>query len=248
MTELKARANLGGFAFYAGRWGEAVDWYRSSRAVAVKLGRVLQAAEIDLALGEILVHQGRAGEALGVLKDAVRVLRASGDNHSGAYGEMLLARVHLVGGKLAAADELAARVVAEFSDSGYPFSALEASLVRAEIALADDRPLDALAVVFGAENAVGEEGDSLHSRIHLIRARALLELDRVDEAGEAVELGLRAAQEQSLPFEEALLLQVRSSHAIRLGGADSGISAEVDAAEAERILTGLGARSVSQAP
>ena len=107
---------------------------------------------------------------------------------------------------------------------------------------------DALVVVSQAEDAVGKEGDSLESRIHLIRARALLALDRLDEAGEAVELGLQSARDQSLPFEEALLLQVRSSHARRLGGADGGISAAADAAEAERILTGLGARSVGRRP
>ena len=127
VTEQKARANLGGYAFYAGRWEEAVDWYRSSREVALKLGKVFKAAEIDLALGEILVHQGRADEAEGVLRDAIRVLRASNDVHSAAYGEMLLARVHLVQGDFRAGDELAARVVAAFTLLGNPISALEAA-------------------------------------------------------------------------------------------------------------------------
>ena len=211
VTELKARANLGGYAFYAGRWAEAADWYRSARDVAVKVGRVLQAAEIDLALGEILVHQGRADEAERVLRDAVRVLRSSGDNHSGAYGEMLLARVHLVTGDLVSGDALAARVVAEFSDAGYPFSALEASLVRAEIALADGRPDDALSIVSEAQNAVRDEAESLQSRIHLVHARAMLALGRVDEAQAAIAAGLESAHDQHLPFEEALLLQVRSA-------------------------------------
>ena len=248
VTELKARANLGGYAFYAGRWAEAADWYRSSREVAVKVGRVLQAAEIDLALGEILVHQGRADEAEGVLRDAVRVLRTSGDIDSAAYGEMLLARVHLVNGDLAAGDELAAQVVTEFSDSGYPISALEASLVRAEIAVADDRPEDALTIVSEAQEGVREGGDSLQPRIHLVRARALLSLGRLDAAGGIVDGGLMSARDQNLPFEEALLLQVRSALAERLDGADRDISAATDAADSERILTLLGARPLNVAP
>ena len=84
--------------------------------------------------------------------------------------------------------------------------------------------------------------------MHLVRARALLSLGRLDEAGGIVDGGLLSARDQNLPFEEALLLQVRSALAERLDGADRGISAATDAVDSERILALLGARPQNAVP
>jgi hypothetical protein len=152
---------------------------------------------------------------------------------------MLLARVCLVKGDLAYGDVLATRVASDFSAMGYPISALEASLVRAEIALADGRTEDALAVVAEADGSNRDGGESLQPRVALVRSRALVSQERLDEADVAIAAGLASAREQNLPFEEALLLKVRSEVVSRLGGA----GAITDAAEADRMLRAMGARS-----
>ncbi len=75
-------------------------------------------------------------------------------------------------------------------------------------------------------------------RLCLQRAGALLALDRLEEAAEMVAVGLVAARDQELPYEEALLLQVGSAVDERRGLA-------ADAAGARRVsdalLAGLGA-------
>jgi class 3 adenylate cyclase/tetratricopeptide (TPR) repeat protein len=241
VTELKARANLGGYAFYAGRWEEAVQWYRSSRDVAVKVGRVIQAAEIDLALGEILVHQGHLDEAEGVLRDAVRVLRASGDDVGGAEGEIQLARVQLARGEVAASDQVATRVWVELSILGSRVSAAAANLVRAEAALARDDPERALTLLPDPQASHTDEMESLLPRLQLIRGRALLRLGKFELASAALEVGLRSAQDQALPFEEALLLRTRVDLARDSPDAVSQAAAETDALTARNILSRLGA-------
>ncbi len=100
-----ARANLGNFAYFAGRWDEAVEWYASSRQAALEGGNAFGAAETDVSLGDILVSQGRVDEAEAVLLDAVRVLKASGMAFETLYGELLLARVLLARGELDRAEE-----------------------------------------------------------------------------------------------------------------------------------------------
>ena len=53
-----ARTNLGNFAYFAGRWDEAIDWFESSARVALEAGNAFGAAETALSLGEILVSRG----------------------------------------------------------------------------------------------------------------------------------------------------------------------------------------------
>ena len=239
--ESVARANLGAFAFFAGRWDEALDWYESSRRVALEAGNDFGAAETDLSLVDILVHQGRVDEAEVLLRDAQRVVRAAGIEWFAIYSDMLMATIHLARGELEAAEAQAARAAEEFAATGNTVSALEASLVHAEAVVESGRPADALTILDEAERASKGEGASMQARAALLRGRALLALDRLDETGAVVSLGLESAREQNMPYEEALLLRVRAGLAVCRGGAGAS-QAEVDLAEADRILATLGAR------
>ena len=126
LRESVARANWA-LAFYAGRWMEAVDWFTTSSRVALEAGNAFGAAESDVSLVDILIHQGKLDQAEEVLRDASRVLRASGIEFYAAHAEMLQARILLANGALGAAEEGALRVVTQFNDLGSPVSALEAS-------------------------------------------------------------------------------------------------------------------------
>ena len=92
-------------------------------------------------------------EAEGVLLGAVRVLRASGMDWETAYGEMLLARVHLARGELDEAERLVTSAIDAFTSIGTRMTAFEASLVRCEIASAAGDFERSLSLLSTAEEA-----------------------------------------------------------------------------------------------
>ncbi len=236
--EAKVRSNLGAMAYYAGRWTEAAQWYRTSRYVAMEAGSAFVAAQTDVNLGELLINQGHLDEAQEVLVGAVRVLRASGAARFLAEGRMQLARVHLSRGELAEAEQRATEVVRDFADLGNPTSALEAALVRAEALTLQGRPQESLDLVAAAERDARDHAVFSMPRLCLQRARALLALGRLDEAAAMVADGLAAARGQELPYEEALLLRLGSAVDERLGRTAQARGARRDS---DALLAGLGA-------
>ena len=83
--------NLGGYAYWAGRWDEARSWYEQARAVYLETGNVVDAGFATANLGEILLAQGHLAEAETVLRDALRGFRASGVRSQVAFVQNLLA-------------------------------------------------------------------------------------------------------------------------------------------------------------
>jgi tetratricopeptide (TPR) repeat protein len=235
--ESKVRNNLGTMAYYAGRWQEAAQWYRSGRQVALEAGGALVAAQADVNLAELLINLGSLDEAEESLIDAIRVLRASGAVRFLAEGQMQLARAHLSRGELAEAERRAAEVAATFAAQGNYSSALEAVLVQAEAMIAGGRAEESLAVISDAERAAGADAAFSMPRICLQRGRALVRLQRVEEAQEAVTTGIIATRAQELPYEAALLLRVSSAI-----DRDRGLVSQADAAalESQHLLEGLG--------
>jgi len=236
--EAKVRSNLGAMAYYAGRWTEAAQWYRTSRDVAMEAGSAFVAAQTDVNLGELLINSGQLDEAQDVLVSAVRVLRASGAARFLAEGRMQLARVHLSRGELAEAERRAAEVVQEFTELGNPTSALEAALVGAEAVALQGRAQESLDIITRAERDARDDAVFSMPRLCLQRGRALLALDRLVEAREMVADGLGAARGQELPYEEALLLRLRSEVDQRQGQVSDAAAARV---LSDAVLAGLGA-------
>jgi ATP/maltotriose-dependent transcriptional regulator MalT len=199
------------------------------------------AAETDLNIAEILIHQGRLGEADEVLSSALRVLRASGIEFASVFGDQLRARLLLARGDLAEADRLAAEVVDQFDALGSQLSASEANLLRAQVAIERGLPSDALELVRGAERSAGAEVVALAAQAQLIRATALHRLGEDDQARAAIEEGLESARAQELLFEEAQLLELRAD--LTDGSAASPDLAHSDAARAHALLTEMGVRA-----
>ena len=241
--ESVARANLGVLAFYAGRWDEAVEWLTTSSRVALEAGNDFGAAETDLTYADILIHQGRLDEAEEVLRRASRVLRASGIEDFAAHARVLHARIFLARGELDQAAQEASAAADEYREMGSAVDVLEADLVSAEIAIEAGEPQSALHTVEQASAAAQGEAAHLEARTQLVRGRALLQLQRLSEAAEAIAAGLTAAQEQDLPFEEALLLRTRSQLLILTNGGTGGADAQGDEIEANRLLAALGAKA-----
>jgi tetratricopeptide (TPR) repeat protein len=231
-----AQVCLGGYAFYAGRWDEAVEYFDGGRRSALAVGDVVGAALSSLSLGEVLVDRGALDEAEEVLTDAVRVLRVAGSHTYAAYGLVHQARVLLARGDLRGAEALAEEVEVELVVLGQRVSALEATLVRADAVSRQGRPAEALELVDVSADSAKGEGVALQPRVHLERTRALLGLGRTAEAETEVTAGLAVARLYKLPFEEAGLLRLQAEVFAALG--DDAAAAVVQAA-AEEILARL---------
>ena len=243
--EETVRGNLGTLAYYAGRWTEAAEWYSTARQVALEVGKDFGAAETAVNLAELLINQGRLGEADALLGDALRVLRASGAVSFLAQGEIQLARLHLSRGEHDAAAELGAAVAERLLGLGKATTALEASLVQADAMIREGMPEMALRTIDAAERAASTEAASALPRICLQRSRALLALGRFSEAAELVEAGLISAKETQLPYDEALLLRALSRVRRHEGDAEGCDRAWDDA---QALLASLGARAGARDP
>ena len=215
--ESKVRSNLGAMAYYAGRWTEAAQWYRSSRDVALEAGNAFVAAQTDVNLGELLINQGHLDEAEEVLVE--RGARAAGLGRGARSSPR--ARCSWRGCTSAAAtcaeaERRAAEVVSRPSRrSGNPTSALEAALVQAEAVLRVGRGRRRRSRSSTARSASrAPRPRSPCPRMCLQRARALLALDRLDEAAEQVDRRARGGP--------------RAGAALRGGAAAAGAAARID--------------------
>ncbi len=232
-----AHGNLGGFAYYAGRWDEAVASFAAGRVAAQEVGDVVGAAIVALSLGEVLASQRRFDEAETVLTDAVRVLRVSGVPAFAAYGEVHRARVLLGRGELEAAEALAQDAELELVALSQKVSALESALVRVEALTRQGRAEDALVLLESNAGSATGEGVALQPRLNLERARALTALGRHDEALVEADAGVALADQYSLPFERAQLLGLQAD-VLALTGETAAARAKSE--EAGAVLAGLG--------
>jgi tetratricopeptide (TPR) repeat protein len=85
--------NLGMFAYFDGRWDDALTLYRRSRESGERAGTPADVAYTDCNIGEILSDQGRIEEAREQLERARRVWSGTGERHSVAFIDLLLARL-----------------------------------------------------------------------------------------------------------------------------------------------------------
>ena len=85
--------NLGMFAYFNGRWDEAIELYRRAGACGERAGRPADAARVDCNVGEILSDQGHLDEAEAHLKRVRRVWSATGERQGVAFADVLLGRL-----------------------------------------------------------------------------------------------------------------------------------------------------------
>jgi class 3 adenylate cyclase/predicted ATPase len=234
--EASARGNLGVAAFIAGRWDEALDWFNGHRETSLRAGNMVGAATAASNIGEILVNRGQVADAEPLLRDAVRVMRASGFNDGAAWAEIQLARILVERGETLAAIQTLERIRAEFTRLGQATSALEAAIVQAHAMVREGNAAEALDRLDRAAADAGEDAHLFDAQVAHARARALAALGETDAAERAIRAGIVVARELELPYEEGMLLRARTEIA-----RDSNIEPDPGDIEAsEQILSGLG--------
>jgi tetratricopeptide (TPR) repeat protein len=187
------------------------------------------------------VSQGKLDEAEPLLRDALRVLRAS-DAADVPFAEMHLGRLLTARGMYEEAERILRGVNEQWKASGTAASMYETSIHLADCLVRAARAreaLDALAQDFGAGP---EEARIFDAARATVAARALADLGEFDEARATVCAGMEAAREQGLTFDTARLLLVGG----RIGPPyDACLGTAEPVEEAYRLLDRLGVVSDS---
>jgi tetratricopeptide (TPR) repeat protein len=212
--------NLGMFAYFDGRWDDALTLYRRSRESGERAGTPADVAYTDCNIGEILSDQGRAEEAREHLERARRVWSSTGQRQSVAFVDLLLGRLATRNGDgRTAAPKLeeAMNQLREFSMDAY---ADFAQALLAEAEGLGGAPERALAVAH-AQLKLTDRNAPLLERVAGI---ALARLGFTDAARAELIAALKSARARGAEYDVAST--VDALHA--LGAADADLLRERD--------------------
>jgi class 3 adenylate cyclase/tetratricopeptide (TPR) repeat protein len=224
--------NLGGQAYFEGRWDAAVEYYARAQDAFRRAGNELEVATSGANIGEVQVSQGKFREAEEVLTEAIRISRAHKALDAAIFAELQLARLKLSRGDEDAMAVLA-RIRSEALAVGHSQSAVEASIYLGLGLVKAEDAEGALELLAEAERASGGEAELYGSSVARVKALALAKLGRLQDAAEVALKGLARAREQGLMYEEALLLRTLAEFATEAEGKEL-------LEEAERLLQQLG--------
>jgi tetratricopeptide (TPR) repeat protein len=147
--------NLGVFAFFDGRWDDALALYERSRDARARTGAAVDAATGSYNIAEILCHQGRLAEATELLRDVIRVSRAANDREGVALAYSVLGIVQARAGETEKGMELLREAQEYFTLLAHDADLEQVELRIAECCLLAGDP-DA---AFELASALGERAD-----------------------------------------------------------------------------------------
>ena len=244
LGDLKGQAsalnNLGIDAYYEGDWEKALDLYQRSQRLYDRIGDVPNVGLTTNNIGEILSDQGRLDEAEALFAE----VRQSGDETGYRFLSML-ARANLgrLAGRAGRLDESGAMLeegletAREIGAAGFVLE-IEARLAELDV-LRGDRAESALEWIADVLERAGDAAGMapLEAMTHRLRAAALLQLGRRDEAVTALEESIQIARSAQARYELALSLDLTGM----LGDADA-------ARESVELLAELGVTRVVRPP
>ncbi len=234
--------NLGAYAYYDGRWNDAVELYERARKAEERRGDAVNAGLGTFNVAEILCDQGRLTEAERLLRQSLRVWRAAGLRYGIAKA---LSQLGVVMARLGRFDDalISLREAgAEFLHTGSKEGVVEVNTRVTETLLRSGDAAGSHTMALETL-ALTEEMGGFHlaaPTIHRLRGYALLDLGQAEEAREALEESLRLARGQGMPYEEGLTLRAL----VQLARTQGRDTAALEGASAE-ILEGLGVVAVT---
>ena len=198
--------NLGGIAYWAGDWTEALGYYERANELNAQVGDVIRASLGRNNIAEILADQGRWEEADGLFREVERALRAANFRVAIAYVRANLGRTAARAGRFEEAAELLEEARRGAYDAGAATQVVEAEARLAELHVLRGEPDEALRAL---ENAVrrsdAKEGVAAQEPLlHRVRGYALLQRGEVEAARAALEQSLEAARSRDADYERAL--------------------------------------------
>jgi tetratricopeptide (TPR) repeat protein len=231
-------SNMGAYAYEGGDWDLAVERFREARDLRLKMGDEAEASICSCNMAEILLDQGRFEEAAPLLREVLRVARATHHTLVEGAALMLLGRVAVREGRYADADE-AFRSAGEMFDAiGSTYQLHELDAWVAEGLVRRGEPRGALShAVDGLERAT-QLGD-LPIRVpilHRVIGAAHLALGNQEEARRSLLKSLELARLRGADYDAALAIRELAD----LDEAEGIVTEPTALAEASRILGRLG--------
>jgi class 3 adenylate cyclase/tetratricopeptide (TPR) repeat protein len=198
---------LGIRAYFEGRWGDALAYYRRAAETLDRIGDQWTGAIGACNVGEILSDQGRYAESDEVTRPALRVLQASGALSDTAFALSVLGRTAARAGRLAEAHELLDAAKAGYLRAGERGEALSTEVRIAEcLALggqtaAAQTAADEAAIQLAARGMTGED-----AALDRLNGYLLAQQGRPEQAAEAFETSLASARKRTALYDQALSL------------------------------------------
>jgi tetratricopeptide (TPR) repeat protein len=246
LSQASILSNLGVGSYFEGKWDEALGLYARAREMFERLGDTDNTATTKMNIAEVLVDQGSLQEADRLLRETIRVWRASGDHQSLAFCLTQLGRVAAVGGKPSEALDLFTQARDEYASVGASGYILEVDTAEAECLLLvgeTARALELSEKVLAQQSR--DEGISvLAPTLERIRGYALLQLGDQEGARAAFNASVDIARELGAENHVALSL-VALARLARMEG--SSVYQQLDA-ESAPTLERLGIRAVPAIP
>jgi class 3 adenylate cyclase/tetratricopeptide (TPR) repeat protein len=223
--------NLGVLAHRRGRWGESIDLYDRAQEAWEKAGDRWSASFAVLNRAEVLLDQGRLGEAEPLLRESLRIARASRSGSriadaAGYYGR-LLARL----GRFDEARSSLAEARAQHERDGERGEVLETEARIAEALLLEGAAADALEQVERtlARARTFDGIFALVPTLERVRGLALMQLGRPEEARAALTDSLDRARLDTADYDVALALDSLAALGRLTGEPASAFERERDA-------------------
>jgi tetratricopeptide (TPR) repeat protein len=238
--------NMGSFAFWAGRWGEAQELWTRARDITLKIGNPVDAADDTNNICEILVDQGRLDEAEAGFREALRVFQAAGHRARTAYVKIQLGRTAARMGRFDEASQLLDQAREQGRDVGADAFVLEAEARIAECELLRGRHEEALEAARAASEHARTMGGvaSQAPLLERVKGYALLRLGRFGESRDAFDESLTAGRARTADYDVAFTLLGMAELARQTGDQDPSVLER----EAATTLDRLGVIRVPEIP
>jgi tetratricopeptide (TPR) repeat protein len=202
--QANAHNNLGIDAYYEGRWEDALDHYESSRHTLERIGDVVGAATIANNIAEVLSDQGRLAAAEEILRSVVATGETTGSKLLTAVAIGNLGRVASREGRHDEGRRLLEQSLTELRGIDAVSFTIELRARLAEAAVLRGDHARALELA-----AVESDTPSVQALVHRVRAYALAQAGRLDEALSEIEASLALARHAGALYEVALSLRAR---------------------------------------
>jgi tetratricopeptide (TPR) repeat protein len=201
-SEARVLNNLGGFAYWRGRWEEAVDLYLQAGACCERSGNAVEAANAAANVGEIRSDQGRLAEAEASLRRALRVWSSTEQREGVAFATMLLGRLAVRDGRPEEGLGLLTSAAADARRLGFDYYAELASALLAEGEALAGSATDAVSI---ADKLLAMRSGHV-SLLHRARGIAFARIGDHESSGRELELAAASASERGDDYELALAL------------------------------------------
>jgi class 3 adenylate cyclase/tetratricopeptide (TPR) repeat protein len=199
--------DLGAFAYWQGRWDDALRFYEQARDHWNRAGNVPLVATTSANVAELLSDRGQLDQAESLVREALRISESVGMRSAIGFSLNVLGRVAFRSGRYDEALEILRRARSENHEIGDQPEELESDVRIAECLAMTGRPEEALELASDAQVRSEALGGPATAPLQRVRGLVLLQLGRLSEAQEALRESLAGARDREAEYEEALALQ-----------------------------------------